>query len=182
MNRYDYVRKDYTVAQIAYLAGIVDGEGSIYIGNFSCNKKTGVPYYQTNIQVTNTDKALIDWLVEIFGGLFSTRTRKQMDNKSRKQVYTWTASGDRVTHLCELILPYLIIKKRQCEIMIQMRATFTPNHCIKGKQGIQTQDPVLVALRQSLMDEMRSLHIRTHSYKNHGHLPRVAMPQLLDEV
>lgn len=182
MNRYNYERKEYTIAQIAYLAGIIDGEGSIYIGNFSCNPKTKVPYYQTNIQVTNTDKPLIDWLYEIFGGLFSKRTPKQHASNSRKQAYIWTASGDRVTHLCELILPYLIAKKRQCEIMIKMRATFTKNHCTKGKRGIQQHSADLVYLRQSYMDEMRNLHIRTHSYKNKGHLPRVAMPQLLEEV
>ena len=182
MNRYDYVRKEYTIAQIAYLAGIIDGEGSIYIGNFSKNKKTNVPYYQTNVQVTNTDKPLIDWLYETFGGLVSKRTTRQHASNSRKQAYIWTASGERVTHLCELILPYLIAKKRQCEIMIKMRATFTENHCIKGHQGIQPHSVELMQLRQSLMDEMRSLHIRTHSYKNHGHLPRVAMPQLLEEV
>jgi len=182
VNRYKYERKDYTIAQIAYLAGIVDGEGSIYIGNFSCNPKTKLPYFQTNIQVTNTDKPLIDWLINTFGGLYSKRTIKQHAINSRKQVHTWTISGERVTHLCELILPYLIVKIRQCEIMIKMRATFIPNHCKKGRQGIQTLSLELVALRQSLMDEMRSLHIRTHSYKNHGHLPRVAMPQLLEEV
>jgi len=182
MNRYPYIRKEYTVAQLAYLAGIIDGEGSIYIGNFSCNPKTKIPYYQTNIQVTNTDKPLIDWLHEVFGGLVSKRTIKQHAENSRKQAYMWTASGERVTHLCELILPYLIVKTKQCEIMIKMRATFTQNHCKKGTQGIQPHSADLIALRQSLMDEMRSLHIRTHSYKNHGHLPRVAMPQLLEEV
>ena len=182
MNRYTYIPKEYTIAQIAYLAGIIDGEGSIYIGNFSCNPKTKVPYYQTNIQVTNTDKPLIDWLSDTFGGLVSKRTAKQHASNSRKTAYMWTVSGDRVTHLSQLILPYLIVKTRQCEIMIKMRATFTPNHCKKGQQGIQPHSVELMTLRQSLMDEMRSLHIRTHSYKNKGHLPRVAMPQLLNEV
>lgn len=182
MNRYPYERKEYSVAQLAYLAGIIDGEGSIYIGNFSCNPKTKIPYYQTNIQVTNTDKPLIDWLYNTFGGLISKRTVKQHAANSRKQAYIWTASGERLTHLCELILPYLIVKTRQCEIMLKMRATFTPNHCIKGTQGIQPHHLDVIRLRQSYMDEMRSLHIRTHSYKNKGHLPRVAMPQLLEEV
>jgi LAGLIDADG DNA endonuclease family protein len=182
MNHYPYERKEYTIAQIAYLAGIIDGEGSIYIGNFRCHPKTKVPYYQTNIQVTNTDKPLIDWLYNTFGGLVSKRTSKQHAKNSRKQAYIWTATGERVTHLCELILPYLIVKIRQCEIMLKMRATFTPNHCTKGKQGIQPLNADIIELRQSLMNEMRSLHIRIHSYKNHGYLPRVAMPQLLEEV
>ena len=182
MNRYTYERKEYSVAQLAYLAGIVDGEGSIYIGNFSSNPKTGVPYYQTNIQVTNTDEKLIDWLYQTFGGLKSTRTRKQMPHNSRKQVYMWTASGDRVTHLCEEILPYLICKTRQAQIMLEMRKTFGWVGFIKGKQGTQEVPIEVLETRQRLMNEMRALHIRTHSYKNHGHLPRVTMPSLLKKV
>jgi hypothetical protein len=172
MNRYTYERKEYPAVHIAYLAGIIDGEGSIYIDNFSCNPKTKVPYFQTNIQVTNTDENLIKWLRHIFGGLISKRTPKQHPKNARKQAFIWTASGERVTHLCELILPYLIIKKRQCEIMLKMRATFTKNHCEKGKQGIQRHGTELWIIRQSLMDEMRGLHIRTHSYKNHGYIPK----------
>ena len=64
-----YNRKEYTLAQIAYLAGIIDGEGCIYIGNHSCNAETGDKYYQTLLKVTSTDKCLIDWLQQIFGGL-----------------------------------------------------------------------------------------------------------------
>jgi hypothetical protein len=86
MNRYPYIRKEYTVAEIAYLAGIIDGEGCIYIGNFSCNKKTGVPYYQTNIQVTNTDKKLIDWLLTYLVVLLILELKKEcliiLENKS----------------------------------------------------------------------------------------------------
>ena len=65
----NYIRADrpgaipYTIAELAYLAGIIDGEGSIYIGNFSSNAKTGALYYQTNMEVTNTDENLIKWLI-----------------------------------------------------------------------------------------------------------------------
>ena len=66
--------------------------------------------------------------------------------------------------------------------MLRMRATYERPGFEKGKQGIQELEPEVLKLRQELMDEMRGLHIRTHSYKNHGHLPRVTMPQLLEEV
>lgn len=167
----NYKRISYKPTDIAYLAGIIDGEGSIYIGNFSCNPKTKIPYYQTNIQVTNTDKALIDWLKNTFGGLISTRTRKQMPANSRKQVYIWTITGERLTHLCEEILPYLICKKRQAQIMLKMRETFELSYCN------QTLPRDILYIRQALMDEMRSLHVRTHSYKNKGHLPRITIDQ-----
>lgn len=66
--------------------------------------------------------------------------------------------------------------------MIKMRATFTKNGAVKGGQGVKTLPEDIRLLRQSLMEEIRGLHIRTHSYKHSGHLPRVTMPQLLEEV
>ena len=164
MRRNDYVHKEYKQTDIAYLAGIVDGEGSLYIGNFSCNPKTGKPYYQTCMQVTNTDEKLIDWLIHTFGGLKSKRTAKQHPVNSRKQAYVWTATGDRLTHLCNLILPFLICKKRQCEILIEMRKTYKQTYGSKGNQGLKEMPDELRAYRQSLMDEIRSLHIRTFSH------------------
>lgn len=167
MNRYNYVRKEYSSTQIAYLAGIIDGEGSIYIGNFSKNPKTGSPYFQTNIQVTNTEKSLIDWIFETFGGLISKRTPRQTSKNSTKQAWVWTASGERVTHICELILPYLLCKRKQAEIMLKMRSTYTnERHVKKGNQGLIPLDQELITLRQSYMNELRSLHCRTYSYKN----------------
>jgi len=166
MNRLNYIRKEYSIEQIAYFAGIIDGEGSLYIGNFSKNPKTGKPYYQTCMQVTNTDEPLIDWLVTVFGGLKNIRTKKQHSFNSRKQAYVWTATGDRLTHLCELILPYLICKKRQCEILLEMRSTYRQSYGGKGIQGTPEMPDSIREKRQSLMDEIRSLHIRTFSHKN----------------
>lgn len=162
----NYTRRDYTIAEIAYLAGIIDGEGSIYIGNFSCNPKTGAKYYQTNMEVTNSARPLIDFLLMTFGGHVNQYTEKQTSKNGRKPYWRWIATGERLTHLCELILPYLTAKKRQCEIMIKMRSTYIGNGkglSIKGKSGVQPHDKELLNLRQSLMDEMQSLHIRNYS-------------------
>lgn len=155
--------KNYTVIQLAYLAGIIDGEGSIYIGNYSCNKKTGAKYYQTNIEVTNTSKALIDWLVENIGGRSSEYTPKQTPKNSRKKVYRWIVSGELLTHLCHLLLPYLVIKVRECEIMIEMRKTYEHTGMQKGKQGIQNLPTNILDKRQKYYEEMRSLHCRNYT-------------------
>lgn len=164
MNRYSYERKDYSVAQIAYMAGIIDGEGSIYIGNFSCNPKTGSKYYQTNIEVTNTDKNLMDWIADTFGGRLNTYTMKQLPKNSRRTVYRWIATGERVTHLAEILLPYLIVKRRQGEIMIKMRETYKKVSGVhKGIQGIQALDSDVLKIRQAYFDEMRSLHCRNYN-------------------
>lgn len=158
-----HLLKDYSVSQIAYLAGIIDGEGSIYIGNFSKNPKTGTLHYQTNMEVTNTDENLIKWLIYTFGGRFNRYTFKQTPVNSRRPVFRWIASGELLTHLCHLLLPYLIIKKRQCEIMIEMRKTFKGTGAVKGKSGCQAVSEEILMIRKSLFDEMRSLHCRNYN-------------------
>lgn len=156
--------RNFTIAQLAYLAGIIDGEGSIYIGNFSCNKQTGVKYYQTAIEVNNTEEALIDWLMDNFGGRRYKYTKNQLPKNSNREVYRWILTGDPLTELCHLILPYLIIKIKQCEIMIKMRKTFENKGNSKGRSGFIALSPELVAERQRYHEEMQSLHCR--NYKN----------------
>lgn len=164
MRRNNYIRKEYNACDIAYFAGIIDGEGSLFIGNFSKNPKTNKPYFQTVMQVTNTDEKLIDWLEKTFGGLKSKRTAKQHAANSRKQAYVWTATGDRLTHLCELIKPFLLCKVRQCEILLEIRSTYKPNYG-HNENGLREMPDSIREKRQKLMDEIRSLHCRTFSTK-----------------
>ena len=157
--------KVYTVVQLAYLAGIIDGEGSIYIGNFSCSKKTGAKYYQTAIEVTNTEKLLIDWLLENFGGRSYAYTKKQLPKNSNKEVYRWIVTGELLTQLCHLLLPYSIIKKKEFEIMIKMRKTFELTSLQKRHDGKNLNlSQEILDERQRYHEEMQSLHCR--NYKN----------------
>lgn len=160
--RSDYIRKEYTVAEAAYMAGIMDGEGTFYIGNYSGNRKNGDKHYQTLIAVATTDKSLMDWLHNTFGGGIRAYSPNQMAKNSRKQVYRWCATSNRMLHICEIIFPYLVIKKRQSEIMIEIRKTFNDLHNIKGRQHVQNLPAGVLDLRQQLMDELKLLHTRTH--------------------
>lgn len=157
--------KEYSSVELAYLAGIIDGEGSIYIGNFSSNPKTGTLHYQTNMEVTNTDERLITWLKNTFGGRSCSYTAKQTPRNSRKAVYRWIVTGKLLTHLCEQIKPYLIIKIQQCEIMLKMRATFNGTGAVKGKSGVQPVTEDILILRKSYFDQMRALHCRNLNNK-----------------
>lgn len=160
--RSQYIRKEYTATQAAYMAGIMDGEGMFYIGNYSGNRKNGDKHFQTVIAVASTDKCLIDWLYNVFGGGIGQYTPKQLSKNSRKQVYRWQATSNRLLHICEVILPYLVIKKRQAEIMIEIRSTYNDEHNIKGRQHVQNLPKGILELRQQLMDELKLLHTRTH--------------------
>lgn len=157
-----YIRKSYSQIQCAYLAGIIDGEGSIYIGRFIGPKRKS-PHYQTNIEISNTAESLITWLYETFGGARSEYTPNQTPKNSRKKVYRWSAWSDQVEHICELIQPYVVIKKREVEIMIAMRQTFKRNITQKGIQGTAPIPKEILDVRESCWNEIRSLHQRNYS-------------------
>jgi len=165
MKTNQHILKDHTPTQLAYLAGIVDGEGSIYIGNFSSNPKTGTLHYQTNMEVTNTDESLINWLLLTFGGRINKYTAKQTPTNSRRAVFRWIVTGELLTHLCNLMLPYLIVKIKQCEIMLKMRATFKGSGAVKGKSGCQAVTKETLAIRKIYFDQMRALHCRNYDNK-----------------
>lgn len=158
-----HILKEYDPIKLAYLAGIIDGEGSIYMGAYSFNKNTGVPHYQTNMEVTNTSEELIDWLLNEFGGNKSTYTPKQTPKNSRKKVFRWIVQGELILHLCERIKPYLIIKIQECEIMIQMRKTFAHTGIVKNRFGARGVPKEIQEERYALWQKIKALHCRNYN-------------------
>lgn len=167
MAKSKYTRVEYTVAQIAYLAGIIDGEGTLFIGNYGNKDKIrGTGFFQTIIAVTTTDKCLTDWLYDNFGGWKSEYTPKQRAENCKGPIYSWKCTGDRLTHLCELMIPYFVIKKQQAEILLQMRKTYIGAEYAFGKQGVQHLPQEIIDRRLELMDQLKKLHCRNHTFNN----------------
>jgi hypothetical protein len=159
--RYDYIRKTYPETVIAYMAGIVDGEGALTSGSYA-KAKNGNPWYTTYLIISSTDEVLVDWLVIHFGSKKFTYTRKQTPKNSLKTVYKWQCTGERLLHICELIYPYLVIKRRQAEIIMEMVKSGKEKFWAKGLRGPQVR-PEIHELRANLCDELRNLHARRGS-------------------
>lgn len=112
----------WTVAQLAYLAAIIDGEGTFHIGG-NRTTKNGFIHYDARVYVVNTCSELIDWLVNNFGGL--RYTRKATDKF--KQRHEWILSKTKITPIITAIMPYLIAKKKHAEVMLEFRKSFDEN-------------------------------------------------------
>jgi hypothetical protein len=111
----------------AYLAGILDGEGSISISrSFAYRVAHNKKYYCYGLKViiSNTDTKLIKWLQRNIGGLVcvSSKPKKRETTlvRQRKICYRWTPSTHELSKKFLLaILPYMRMKRRQAILALQ---------------------------------------------------------------
>ena len=94
--------------QLAYLAGLVDGEGTVTF----IKSPRGIGGKAPILMVTNSDIGVMKWLIENFNGRIQTSQPK--GPRMRKAKHVWHACGYLSVRdaLIELI-PYLIIKHQK---------------------------------------------------------------------
>lgn len=95
-----------TTTDLAYAAGMVDGEGCIHI-----LYHRGRGHHSINVIITNTDPRVAEWLLERFGGRVH-HPRERVDN--------WTVSARKAAAFLELVYPYLVIKKEQADLVLKL--------------------------------------------------------------
>ena len=119
--------------KLAYLAGLLDGEGSVLINKLHRSKRhhhnqTFSYHHHPRLVITNTNKMMIDWLVKNFSGNIVARKAYQKKYGGRL-VYCQNYVGWRSIDLLHKLYPYLIIKKERANIMFEFEKTKTiPQH------------------------------------------------------
>lgn len=113
---------------LAYMAGIMDGEGSFCISKVTLYSKSGKPYfgYDCKVSVGNTSEVLMKWMFERFGGRYrvsSTHVSKMAREWGQTKCnpcFRWTCEGYRNQELFILsILPYLVMKREQAKVALE---------------------------------------------------------------
>jgi len=97
---------EYRATDLAYLAGIMDGEGSINTQHVAKHKYTFI----VRIQVSMCDIGAIALLSQLFGGKIITRAKR---SKGGRQVFQWALNSKNAANVLELLLPYLIVKRER---------------------------------------------------------------------
>lgn len=92
---------------LAYIAGLFDGEGHIGFGAI----RSGL---FIRVLVVNTDRKILEYLQECFGGDIHALTRKD----GWKQAWQWRLCWSRAIEFVTLIQPWLRIKKPQANIAL----------------------------------------------------------------
>jgi len=128
---------------LAYVGGIMDGEGSISI----CKLKTkdtrrGFGYF-LQVSVGNTNESLIDWLRINFGG--SKYFSKGSIRRGNKALWKWALSAHKALVFLQIIKPYLRIKSFQAEVGIAFQeAKWQGRHITKQHWAVEETQRILM--------------------------------------
>ena len=103
-----------SLEELAYCAGIIDGEGSVGVGGRSPKNPQS---FAIKVTVQMTTSQAVSLLHEVFGG------RKFIPNrvtKTGKTIYAWSVYCSRAGRVLEQLVPYLRVKKTVAEDCIAL--------------------------------------------------------------
>ncbi len=131
---------------LAYVAGIVDGEGCIGIQSFKSKGHRGGLRYEMYVAVSNTNEWLIQWLKFSFGGSFCLLSRSGLNNKD---CWSWRIQTRQAANFLRLIQPYLRLKAPQAELALSFQSGKRPAHTHIRKP--KTDKELAIEEAQSIM-------------------------------
>ena len=136
----------------AYIAGLVDGEGCITIAKRkNGHHKEGKGrswYYSPIVTIANTDKRMVDFVVNCYKGWI---TKPKPQKSHYKQLYAWFIGGDRMKEFLKDILPYLIVKRKQAEIVLAFpcyKFGLSKRKTSRTKEEIEEQDSLWKRIKE----------------------------------
>jgi hypothetical protein len=99
---------------VAYIAGLFDGEGCVsykqYMRKRSHNKKA-YPTWQIRLEMAMTDKSILIWVCEVLGvGTVTEKKYKTAYTVGWKKQWRWRCSHRDAYYVSCLLFPYAHIK------------------------------------------------------------------------
>ena len=138
---------------LAYYAGIFDGEGCISIGKAIKKKyhKDGTERecvtYGLRIEVVNTNEWLCRQLWFAFGGYVRQMKEPEIN---RQAVWVWQTQCKHASEVLQTLLPYLKLKRPQAEIAIAFQGRVHQH----GKRALTEEERALREAQKIMISNM----------------------------
>lgn len=129
------------IVQIAYLAGIIDGEGSVSI----VKDRNG---FKPQLTISNNFKPLLLWCRDVVG-LSASLSSKKPRKETHAISYDLRWSYNKAIQVAIIISPYIIVKKSQIRCLLKW-----PD--VVKRNGRYAENEL--KLRNTLIDELRNLN------------------------
>ena len=119
-----------TESNIAYLAGLFDGEGSIQYKQYMRKKKhqkKAYPNWSIRMEIAMTDRAVIEWVHETLKvGTWGERKVQP----GRKRQWRWRCGFRDAYYVARLLWPYAQVKLHKIEQIIDH---YSPDYVFNDK-------------------------------------------------
>jgi len=125
------------VTNLAWAAGVIDGEGCITIGY---RKNSGT--HQLTIRVVSKDNRMCPKMHDIFGGSLW---------RDKQERLIWQVTGARAAEVARLVYPYIVVKPEQIDIAIAFGNTIQPASQRLSKGSLRE-------VREPLYQRLKELH------------------------
>lgn len=137
---------------LAYVAGIIDGEGTVFISKGKPAKDRISASYVACVRVGNTDKRLIDFLYATFGegGVHS----RVMPSDKWKTCWMWATTGPAAGRVARAVRPYLVLKRQQVDLLLEFLDGFKSFE-LNGRNGVSEEELIR---RETLRQKIRELN------------------------
>lgn len=140
-------------SEIAYVAGIVDGEGCVQVRRIGANR-FNQPSFWMQLQVSNTNHELLVYLKDVTGlGHVDGPFSYNKDGANRKPYWKWRVKQSDALGLLILLQPWLIVKRKVTFLVFKLR---------EMQVGFRTNalSPNETNLRESLYAEIKEANRR----------------------
>ena len=138
--------------EIAYAAGMFDGEGSVDIYNATPAKASKSPSFMLRVTIVQKDGQIMDWLHKHFDGYVA------LDNHGGHYIYRWDIRSQKAKAFLLQILPYVLIKKAQVELALkfeQHKEQYLLS--LKGHRGFRQLSQEEITLRFKMKEDLKKL-------------------------
>lgn len=139
---------------MCYLAGYIDAEGSLTITRKELSTKR--ISFSCHIRVSTTKYPCIKFLLERFGGcIYYKMSKKELSNDAIQ----WQLTDKSIENILDDIEPFLINKRDQCNLLIDLRKTYKDRLFPRDRNFIQYYNH-FTPLREQLFSKAKELNKR----------------------
>lgn len=124
---------DMKKTDLAYIAGIIDGDGCITIKSavFTGSRRR---QFQVVVILASTEEWLCQYLRMTFGG-GRVRLKQPPTNSNQRPIWDWRVYSREAYGMLKVLLPYLKIKRPQAELAVK----FQEAKCSPGQNKTEVE-------------------------------------------
>lgn len=135
------------IADLAWLAGIIDGEGSIFVMRQPRKDRERDVNYVLRMSVDSTDPFMAPACRDIAGGPVITQLRDNRPECSDR--LKWQLNGKQAVRVLEAVLPFMKVKQKQALLAIEFQKTTKKHWRHMSEEDYKNQEELFLALKDA---------------------------------